>query len=177
MKNFSNLKYCYFLLLVCSFIYAQGEKEISKQTGDLFGSYMEQGLAKNKSNTDSISYEDAYLKLKNAYLLLNRSESFVKYDNLIKQFVSKLNITSKKFNEIKKAKTIMTWVRENIEKTKFESVQEADEFNEMVMKADLVHYQENQAFYVLQFELVDKFGGKILSDVMMDYYYAHESLD
>jgi hypothetical protein len=177
MKNFINFKYCYCLLLVCSCIYAQDEKEISKQTGDLLGLYMEQGLAKNKSNTDSLAYQDAYLKLKKEYFLLKQSESFVKFDRLQERFVSKLNLTSKKFNEIKKAKTIMTWVRENIETTKFESVQEADEFDKMVMKADLEHYQENEAYYVLSFDLVAKFGGKILSDVMMDYYHAYERLD
>ena len=152
---------------------AQEEEKIQKQTGDLFESYMKKGLSKSRTNTDSITYKEAYNKLKKEYALLNQSDSYKKHDSLQRIFISKLNITSKNFSEIKKSKSIMEWVNNNIERTEFESLKEAEEFNEVILKADLVHYQENQSYYVLMFELYDKFGQSLISEVMLDYLYVN----
>lgn len=146
------------------------------ERGELLDSYKEKAeqTITNEEDNTTLDYEEAYTKLKELYLKLQESESYIKSDELIKEFNSYMNIDKKNFLELKKEGSIMEWVKKNIASTSFKNIEEAEKLNEEIKKADLEQYKENEEYYVYLLYVLTKMkaeGAKIYGDIILDYEY------
>jgi hypothetical protein len=129
------------------------------------------GLSEKK-DIEQLTYKDAFLQLQKAYLKLNNSESYKKYDKLNGDFANKAKVSSKEIEDVKKSKSILEWVKNNLEKTNFKTFEEATTLNESILAADFQQYKDNEEFYVLMFQYVNTYGVNIYTEVIQDFIYA-----
>lgn len=144
----------------------------SKYSPDSLNMTFENYKAESKSLVsveDSTSYQEAYIKLRKLYFKTHDSEVYMKYAISLEDFCFKSNISLKDIKKLKKSQSILSWVKENFETTKFKSFEEAEKEYEAIQMADLAQYQENDDYYVYLFFVINKFGSKMLSDIMIEY--------
>ena len=129
-------------------------------------SFAQQGVS-----TDSItSYDLAYNKLKKLYLKQLDSDIYCKKKAVFRAFYKKMNFDGDT-SEI--TPDPLPWIEDNLEKTDFFSVTEA----ELEWAQYMVLYEEDQKqnadYYNFLFESIPKFGAKIVTELMDDIVTNH----
>ena len=125
-------------------------------------SYAQQNTVGNDSVT---SYDLAYNKLKQLYLKQLDSDIYCKKKAVFRKFYKKMNFEGDA-SEI--TPDPLPWIEDNLEKTNFFSVTEA----ELEWAQYMVLYEKDQKqnadYYNFLFESIPKFGAKIVTE-LMDY--------
>lgn len=169
------MKQLFTSILLVVFFLNYSQTSIQNEDNHILETYKQKAQTLKKDNdSEVLSYEDTYIKLKELYLALKESESYQKSEDLMKDFNSKMNIFYRKeLLELKKEGSVIDWVKANIESTSFKDIEEAEKQYEEITKADLEQYKENEEFYVYLLYVINTFGAKIYGEVILDYEYTN----
>jgi hypothetical protein len=139
------------------------------------------------AENDSVYVAD-YYKLRELYLKYIDAKKGNKADKLMKEFVLKAKFGGE-FKDLNPEEGIIGWVRQNIEKTSFKNVAEAEKLWNEAEAAGQVKPQEQIAYEEEEKKMSDKHGRKIVIDVRLnrgaggrnpkeepDYIAAYEKL-
>ncbi len=162
-------------ILLVVFFLNYSQTSIQNEDSHILDTYKQKAQTLIKDNdSEVLSYEDTYIKLKELYLALKESESYQKSEDLMKAFNSKMNIFYKaEFLELKKENSVIEWIEKNIESTSFKDIEEAKKQYEEITKADIEQYEKNEKFYVYLLYTINTFGSKIYGEVILDYEYTN----
>ena len=120
----------------------------------------------DKTNNDSITqYSIAYEKLKKLYLKQLDSDIYHRKRSFFHQFYQKMNFDGDKAEIIPNP---LPWIEKNLEKTDFFSYKDAELQWKLYMVVNEEEQEKNSDYYNFMFSSMDKFGGKIVTEVMMD---------
>lgn len=132
-----------------------------------------QSIPKKIKPKDTIPYEMRYNKLKELKLKQKSSQTQLAADSLFQVFVYKIT-PELSLNEIKVERfDYLPWVKENLSKTEFKDMAEAEklwnEYNDAINR----NIEENKEYYdylheVLSFEGGIELSGQVIRDVAME---------
>jgi len=162
----------FFGLFFAFFGYSQSTiDEIHQKSGVLLSKYTKKAHESMENKKfDSLTYDEAYKKLLDLYVKKEESESSQKADDLQRAFIDKMNITRYELSEMQERKlTLLEWVSENLEKTSFLSLEQAEEEYETFVLEWSKQYDENEEFFVFMLMTIQKFGGEIFGKVILEY--------
>src|SRR5690554_4916917 len=99
-------------ILLVVFFLNYSQTSIQNEDSHILDTYKQKAQTLIKDNdSEVLSYEDTYIKLKELYLALKESESYQKSEDLMKAFNSKMNIFYKaEFLELKKENSVIEWI-------------------------------------------------------------------
>ena len=120
---------------------------------------------------ESKEYKAAYNKLKDLFIKQKSSASYLKAKSLRQEFYKKSNFDKKK-EKLENGTTIMQWVKQNLSKTGFSSLSQAEMEWGAVEFAEEAEKKENAEFHSFQSETLRKYGPDMYGDVMMEVMTA-----
>lgn len=124
---------------------------------------------KEEKLTGGPEYDKHYEKLKELYIKQLRSGTHKKQRQLNNAFIAKMNFKGDP-KEIQK--DILGWVKNNIDKTNFESYEAAEQEWQAIITAGMDDFQENQEYYEYMricFQCCDGLFLQVLTDVGEEY--------
>ncbi|KOS05365.1 hypothetical protein AM493_04450 [Flavobacterium akiainvivens] len=119
------------------------------------------------NNSNDSTYVADYYKLRALYIKYIDSKKTTKTDKLLREFMMKAKFDGE-MKELASEDGLIIWVRENIKKTAFRSVVEADELWQELQIARQVRPQEELDFYEEEKKMSEKHGRKIIMDVRLN---------
>jgi hypothetical protein len=120
---------------------------------------------------ESEEYKAAYTKLKDLIIKQKGSASYLNYEALRREFYKKSGYNSKR-DKIAYGETIFDWVKQNLSKSMFLSLTQAEMEWDAVEFAEEAERKENAGFHEFQSETLHKFGPELYSDVLMEVMMA-----
>ncbi|WP_188619557.1 hypothetical protein [Flavobacterium suaedae] len=128
-------------------------------------------FAQQNTLSDSLtSYDLAFNRLKKLYLKQLDSNIYCKKKAAYRKFYKKMNFEGD-VSEI--APDPIPWIKDNLEKTDFFSVTEAELEWAQYMVLDEEDQKQNSDYYNFLFESIPKFGAKIVTELMDDIVTNH----
>jgi len=120
----------------------------------------------NDSEFQTLSYEEVYKNLQELYGKSQSSESAIKSEKLLMNFIKKLKIEYKA-NENKE--DFFQRISDNITSTSFKTIEEAISEHNECLEAFCQHYADSEEFWVYSYMAMEKFGRKIFGDAILKY--------
>lgn len=120
----------------------------------------------NDSEFQTLSYEEVYKNLQELYGKSQSSESAIKSEKLLMNFIKKLKIEYKA-NENKE--DFFQRISDNITSTSFKTIEEAISEHNECLEAFCEHYADSEEFWVYSYMAMEKFGRKIFGDAILKY--------
>lgn len=120
--------------------------------------------------TDTI-YNAKFKKFKDICLRKMKTESHVEAKKAMTIFLDKLSFSGKP-SEFPKD-TLLPWIKENLQKTKFTSYEEAEQVWQQVTDTGLADVKENMYYFEAIAELSKNGDNKIFMDVRQEIEYEY----
>ena len=133
-----------------------------------------QATAKKEKPKDPVSKEERYKKLKELYIKELDSKSHQAADSLFQVFVYKMTLEIDLTELPDDPETYVDWVKDNLSKTEFKDVAEAEKLWGEYRQNTEITIEENSAYYDYMMEAFKYEGGiatnvKVMTDVLSDY--------
>jgi hypothetical protein len=127
-------------------------------------------------NIDNPECVARYEKLKELHLQKLTSESYVKQHVLLKEFTRKLNVKDAKYKVAEMSKDMLGWIKTNIDKTLFESYEEAEKDFAALSAAGEASRIEGREYFSYMKECAQHCGNDILYRVNEEVFAEHPEL-
>jgi|SRR5690606_9245306 len=119
-------------------------------------------------------YEMELTKLRHLYAKMINSESYIKQLETGKEFMIKTNMSMEEMEYFffpKKETEILDWIKNNLEKTDFQSYETAEIQLKYFIDSDKKIALENKEFLELQSVFIEKYGKEKMLKIYLDSLY------
>ncbi|MES2484433.1 MAG: hypothetical protein V4581_00570, partial [Bacteroidota bacterium] len=128
--------------------------------------------AGDKDPKQDPEYVAASLKLKGLLSKQMASQSYLKYRSLTAEFNERANFDPKN-NKAATGMNAMQWVRKNLNKTMFISINQAEMEWDAIGLIYLAEKKENAEYHIFQNDAILKYGPEIYTDAMTEVMFGN----